>query len=215
MSRQSTIVIVDYGVGNLHSVSRVFSHCGAAVKVSEDAADIEKADALVLPGVGSFMAGMNGLAIRQLTAAVKHFALTGRPLLGICLGAQLFLETGYEFGEHQGLGLISGSVLKFHDLAAGEKIPHIGWNEIWPSSHLGIWQQTPLEHIQKNDRVYFVHSYILQPSNAENILAFSNYGGQKFCAAVRAGNIFGFQFHPEKSGQIGLSIIKDFIKLLN
>ncbi len=206
------ITIVDYGVGNLHSLRRAFQFNGAQAETSEDAEVLLVADALVLPGVGSFEAGMRGLEQRGLISAVQKFAASGKPMLGICLGAQLMLDKGYEFGEFTGLNLIAGAVMRFPELIGEEKVPHIGWNSV----RLGkgaLWKDTVLASVPEGSSLYFVHSYILAPKKAEDILALTSYGGYEFCSAVRRGNIYGCQFHPEKSGPVGLKIIKNFINL--
>jgi len=213
MTTANKIIIVDYGVGNLHSIQKAVEQFSKNAVISDDAADIESASALILPGVGAFAAGMDGLKIRGLIDPVKKFAASGGPILGICLGAQILLDKGYEFGEHEGLGLISGKVMPFPALENGEKIPEVGWNGIYPSLAEG-WNKTILKDTPNNANAYFVHSYILVPSLAENILANSKYGGLEFCSAVRKGNIYGTQFHPEKSGEVGLKIIKNFINII-
>jgi imidazole glycerol-phosphate synthase subunit HisH len=134
-------------------------------------------------------------------------------MLGICLGAQIMLTQGHEFGVYQGLDIIKGQVVHFPDLADREKVPQVGWNTIIPPGE-NTWQGTILNSFNEKDQVYFVHSYILEPESKDNILALSTYGGHKFCSAVRKGNIYGCQFHPEKSGQVGLKIIENFINLI-
>mgnify|MGYP001620139581 CR=1 FL=1 len=197
------ITIIDYGVGNLHSLRKAFGHFGVVTLVSEDADEILGSDAVVLPGVGSFEAGMRGLKTRRLVEAIKNFAKSGKPVLGICLGAQLMFTRGYEFGEFDGLDIIPGKVTHFSDLERGEKIPHIGWNKV-ASPGGEIWNQA----------FYFVHSYILKPDKNENIFGITSYGGREFCSVVKNGNIYGTQFHPEKSGVAWLKLIKSFIDLV-
>lgn len=206
------ILIVDYGVGNLYSLQKAFRRCGADAGVSENAEDIRNADALVLPGVGSFEAGMRGLKVRNLIEPVKLFAHSGKPVLGICLGAQLLLSKGFEFGEFDGLGIIPGSVKRFPDLPRETKIPHIGWNHILlPAAD--VWNKTILDNIPEDSTTYFVHSYVLNPEKPEHWFTKTIYGGYEFCSAVRKGNIYGTQFHPEKSGAVGLKIIQNFVTL--
>ncbi|QQG42894.1 MAG: imidazole glycerol phosphate synthase subunit HisH [Candidatus Giovannonibacteria bacterium] len=196
------ITIIDYGVGNLHSLRRAFKFFEIDAAISEDADEILNSDAVVLPGVGSFEAGMRGLKVRGLVDAVKEFAVSNKPMLGICLGAQILLSEGHEFGVFEGLDIIPGKVTRFPELAGGEKIPHIGWNRV--SSPGGdAW----------NKDFYFVHSYILRPEKREHIFGLTTYGGQEFCSVVKKGNIYGTQFHPERSGDAGLEIIKNFIKI--
>lgn len=213
MSNSLRIVIVDYGVGNLYSLIRAFKFFGIEVIVTEDAETLNRADGIVLPGVGSFEAGMRGLKIRGLEKKLFDIAESNKPMLGICLGAQIMLTQGHEFGIFKGLDIIKGKVIHFPGLADNEKIPHVGWNTILPYKE-DSWPGTILNSFNKNDQVYFVHSYILEPESKENILALSTYGGYTFCSAVKKGNIYGCQFHPEKSGQVGLKIIENFINLI-
>ena len=202
------IAIVDYDVGNLQSLIKAFEFCGAKVSVSEESSAIKNADAVVLPGVGSFSAGMRGLKLRGLIETVKGVAAADKPMLGICLGAQLMLSQGYEFGEFEGLGIMPGKVVRFPDLK--EKIPQIGWNGVYAST-VGSWQNSVLADLPENFNAYFVHSYILAPDSSENILGLTSYGGHEFCSIMKKGNIYASQFHPEKSGEVGLKIIKNFI----
>ncbi len=208
------IVIIDYGVGNLHSLQRALRHAGAKAVVSEDPEAAAKADALVLPGVGSFEAGMRGLAIRGLTDAVKRFAASGKPMLGICLGAQLLMSKGYEFGEHDGLGIVKGSVIRFPEKEVREKIPHIGWNTVREREKDG-WKGTIVETLHPSFDAYFVHSYLLLPDNQADSLGVTEYGGYRFSSLVKSGTIYGCQFHPEKSGVAGLALIKHFVQSIH
>ncbi|MSU55763.1 MAG: imidazole glycerol phosphate synthase subunit HisH [Candidatus Taylorbacteria bacterium] len=208
----SRITIVDYGVGNLQSLKKAFAHLGFDAIISEDAEEIRVSDAVILPGVGSFEAGMRGLKLRNLTEAVQHVAVHNRPMLGICLGAQLMLEQGHEFGVFDGLGIIEGEVVRFDADAVKEKIPEVGWNEVYPGTETS-WEGSILVPGEK-PRMYFTHSYIFKPSRKENILGLSSYGGTEFCSVIRKGNIYGCQFHPEKSGEAGLQLIRNFTQLI-
>ncbi|MFA6393934.1 MAG: imidazole glycerol phosphate synthase subunit HisH [Patescibacteria group bacterium] len=212
MSNKVKIAIVDYGVGNLYSLLRAFKFFGAEAVVFEEADGLDSCSGVVLPGVGSFPAGMRGLESRGLDKKIKEIAAADKPLLGICLGAQLMLSEGREFGVHKGLDIIKGRVARFPDLEENEKVPQIGWNTIRCQAP-GDWSKTILDSFNEKDQVYFVHSYILEPELKENVLALSDYGGHAFCSAIRNGNIFGCQFHPEKSGRAGLKIIENFINL--
>lgn len=211
-SGSKKITVVDYGVGNLQSINKALQACGVAAEITEEAEKIKSAQAIILPGVGSFEAGMRGLKLRGLEEALRDVVRKNIPILGICLGAQLLLSKGFEFGEHAGLGIIPGQVIPFPVLAEKEKIPQIGWNKIRPPKSV-LWQDTILKN-QEEKEVYFVHSYILKPQDEVDCLATTVYGGHEFCSAVKRGNIYGCQFHPEKSGLVGLSIINNFVKMI-
>lgn len=207
------IALVDYGLGNLYSILRAMCCFDVDVIVTEEAEEIEKADGILLPGVGAFTAGMKGLELRGLAGAIKKAAKQNKPMLGICLGAQLMLTEGHEFGRRSGLDIIKGKVIRFPFLEKPEKIPHVGWNKIAPSV-ASAWRGTIFNSLGADDQMYFVHSYIMQPAKKAEILAVTSYGDYKFCSAIRKGNIYGCQFHPEKSGQVGLKIISQFIKIV-
>lgn len=211
MKSKPKIAIVDYGVGNLRSLIRAFIHFGAEVEITEEADRIAASDAVVLPGDGAFKAGMDGLKLRNLTDVVLTFAKNGKPVFGICLGAQILLSDGYEFGHYKGLNLIPGKVVKF-PRGLGEKIPQIGWNELLFRTGKR-WRGTILDNVSPKSNVYFIHSYIMEPDAREDILAVSKYGKCEFASVISRGNIWGCQFHPEKSGPVGLSIIGNFIKI--
>lgn len=204
------VTIIDYGVGNLGSLKKALGALGVGAVFSEDAKEIQNAETVILPGVGAFASGMRGLEVRGLTRVVQEFARSGKPLLGICLGAQILLSKGCEFGEHEGLGIIPGSVARFPDLPEKEKIPHIGWNRVYSKD--ADWSGGIFRSFTAPFEAYFVHSYILVPEADEDRLGMTTYGGFEFCSAVKKGNVYGTQFHPEKSGEAGLQIIKDFIR---
>lgn len=210
------VVIVDYGMGNLLSVQRAFEYCGAKVKIASLPAQVEQAQYLVLPGVGAFADGMRELERRGLVGAIKTFVKTGRPFLGICLGMQMMLETGEEFGVYGGLALIPGKVVMIPKNSPDgvlHKIPHIGWNGLLPANNNTGWDNTILNGILPGESVYFVHSFSAVPVNPQNDLAGCLYNGLRLCAVVRSGNVYGCQFHPEKSSSVGLRIIKNFLKI--
>jgi len=212
MKKSPKIAVIDYGLSNLYSISKALARFTDKVFITDELSGLNSADAVVLPGVGAFEEGMKGLEARGLTEGIKKFAISGRPILGICLGAQLLLSKGYEFGVFDGLDLIKGEVVKFPE-AVKEKIPHIGWNEIYPPES-GQWNKTIFDFSGKKANMYFIHSYIMKPEKSENILALTSYAGFEFCSAIRQKNIYGCQFHPEKSAEQGLGIIKNFVGLV-
>ena len=201
------IAIVDYGVGNLFSLESSFAAIGAPVVVTGDAAVLRDAERIVLPGVGAFGDAADKLRATGLDAAVKAEAAAGKPLLGICLGMQLLFDKSFEYGEHAGLGLIPGAVRSISEvIPADYKIPHIGWNAL-------IYKKpTPLFRcIREGDCVYFVHSFAAMDC-ADSVVATAEYGPE-LTAAVQKENVFGCQFHPEKSGKVGLNILKAFCEV--
>jgi glutamine amidotransferase len=209
------ITVIDYGVGNIFSVSRAFEHCGARVNLTSIPNEIATAEHVVLPGVGAFADGMAALRERGLIAPIRQFARTGRPFLGVCLGMQMLFDTSEEFGTHEGLGLIHGKVMAIPTSARDgrpHKVPHIGWNELVPPPNRD-WTGSILDHLPVDASAYFVHSFQAIPDNPDERLADCNYNGMTICAAVQSGSINGCQFHPEKSAAVGLQCIENFIKL--
>lgn len=199
------VAIIDYGVGNLFSLKSSLDAIGADVVVTSDAEVIRTADHILLPGVGAFEDAANKLRETGLDAVVIEEANKGKPLLGICLGMQMLFDKSLEYGEHKGLGLIPGEVRPIAEkIPAGLKIPQIGWNA------LRITKETPLfKYIKNGDHVYFVHSYAAMQCE-ESVIADTEYGAY-LTAAVARDNVFGCQFHPEKSGDVGLSILRAFV----
>lgn len=203
------IVIVDYGMGNLRSVEKGFERFGFDVKVTDNPKEVKNADKLVLPGVGAFKDAMDGLRQRGLIEPIVEWIRSGKPFLGICLGLQLLFSKGYEDGEHAGFGIIPGKVIRFNfseNKANGKlKIPHIGWNQI-----IFRKENNPiLKGVPNNAYMYFVHSYYVCPED-ESVIATETEYGTRFTSMVWHKNIFATQFHPEKSQQYGLIIIKNF-----
>lgn len=198
------IAVVDYGVGNLFSLCSSLDMIGAESVVSSDADLIRRADKIILPGVGAFSDAKEKLFSTGLGEVVKEEASRGKPILGICLGMQMLFERSYEYGVHEGLGLLHGEVVGMEGrIAEGLKIPHIGWNS------LSIKASHPIfKYVKEGDFVYFVHSYFASGCE-DSLLATTEYGAQ-ITAAVARGNVTGTQFHPEKSGEVGLSILRAF-----
>lgn len=215
-SVRKTISIIDYGVGNIMSVISAFQKVGCDVKIVSTPEEIAQAQSLVLPGVGAFGEGMKNLEKRNLIPAIKQHISKGKPLLGICLGAQLLMTESEEFGKHQGLDIIKGKVVGFRNPQEanipGYRVPHIMWNQI--SHPKGkTWNESILSEIHNTFKAYFIHSFYIVPEEKDVILAKANYGNQEFCAAFKKGNVYGCQFHPEKSGEGGLQIIGAFAQL--
>ncbi|MFI3170154.1 MAG: imidazole glycerol phosphate synthase subunit HisH [Faecalibacterium sp.] len=221
------ITIINYGLSNLLSVERAFLHFGADVEITSDPAVVAAACALVLPGVGAFEDGMKGLDSLGLTDAIKAAAAKGVPLLGICLGMQMLFDESDEFGLHTGLGLIPGRVEKILPQTvdgAPQRVPNIGWNALTPAGNAiaavaGFdaapisFDGTALANVPEGGECYFVHSFEAKPTSNADRLADTLYGGRRVCAAAQKGNVLGTQFHPEKSGPVGLSIIKKYLAL--
>jgi len=212
--KRPEVTVIDYGVGNLLSVRRGLEQCGAEVAVSSDPDDILSAPRVVLPGVGAFANGMQELSARGLDEVVKKVARSGTPLLGICLGMQMLLNNSEEFGVTAGLGLIAGTVVPVPSIAAdrsSQKIPHIGWSELTPSEGRDGWGGTILSTVEPGEAVYFVHSFMAAPASAAHRIADCLYGGRRISAAIATENVFGCQFHPEKSGEVGLRVLRQFL----
>ncbi len=208
-----TVAIIDYGMGNIFSLKNAIESFGAKTIVAAEAKEIKMADGIILPGVGAFSDGMRGIKERGFEEAIKLEILKGKPLFGICLGMQILMEEGEEFGKHSGLGLIGGKVAplpKPGDKKSSYKIPHVGWNNISVKKGTEIFNG-----ISEKDCFYFDHSYAAIPADPENIIATTPHGDGFFCSAVEKNNVYGFQFHPEKSGAAGLQCIKNMINLID
>ncbi|MBU0633653.1 MAG: imidazole glycerol phosphate synthase subunit HisH [Candidatus Omnitrophica bacterium] len=204
------IALIDYKMGNLRSVAKALEAVGAEVTVTHEPAKLRRAQALVLPGVGAFSAGMSNLRKMKLITPIKEAIRAGKPFLGICLGAQLLFTESEEHGRHLGLGIIPGRVVKFRSAL---KIPHMGWNTITKvTSHKSQDISGLLNNIPDGAYFYFVHSYYVKPKKKDMVLALSEYG-QKFAAVVGKDNTFGIQFHPEKSSELGLKILENFCRI--
>ena len=197
------IGIIDYHLNNLRSVQKAFEKVGVQSFVSDTTSELQKAERLVLPGVGAFGQAMENIRTLGLDTMLNNHARAGRPLLGICLGMQLLFTKSYELGEYEGLGLVSGEVKLF---PGSVKVPHMGWNQI------EIVQQSPiLKNVQEKSFVYFVHSYFVEPK--ENVTLSRTEYGNRFPSIIQQKNIYGIQFHPEKSQATGLQLLKNFSEL--
>lgn len=210
------VTVIDYGLSNLLSVRHALEHFGAEVELTGDPAAVLAAKALVLPGVGAFRDGMQGLERLGLIEPIRQKAAAGTPLLGICLGMQMLFDQSEEFGAWRGLGLIPGRVVRIPSTAADgthQKVPHIGWEGLLPAGGRANFAGTVLAGIRPGDECYFIHSYEAKPDADADRLADAMYGGRRVCAAVARGKVIGTQFHPEKSGPVGLSIVEGYLKL--
>lgn len=199
------ITVIDYGMGNLHSVCNALDAVQAAYQVSQDPSALSAADGLILPGVGAFRDCMRNLKQAGLIEAIKEQAHAGKPLLGICLGMQVLFEKGYEVEESEGLGLLQGEVVRMQD--PDVKIPHIGWNRL---EHA---QADAIVRAEEQPFVYYVHSFYAQKFLPQDLIAYSVYGQMKIPGYVRHGNVLGMQYHPEKSGRDGLRMLARFVAL--
>ena len=200
------ITVVDYGVGNLHSVAKALEKVGAETRVTSDWRDVEKSDGVVLPGVGAFKDSMDAMHRSDLAKAIKGFINSGKPFLGVCVGLQMLFSESEEFGKSKGLNVFAGKVVKFNQ---GQKVPHMGWNQIQIKK-----QGNPLlKGLKDGDFLYFVHSFYVVPENS-NITATSTDYGLDFTSMVWEKNVFGTQFHPEKSQGVGLKIYENFKELV-
>ena len=209
------VVIIDYNLGNLFSVKQACDTVGINAKISSSKKDIDEADALILPGVGAFNEAMQNLSDLDIIHAMKNNINSGKPIFGVCLGLQLLFTSSEEFGSGNGLDLISGIIKKFPTSFNENKIrvPQIAWNKIYgPNKN---WVDSPLVGINQRDFMYFVHSYYVEPKDELCILTQTNYEGLEYCSAILKDNIFATQFHPEKSGQKGVSIYKNWATLNN
>lgn len=214
---QHSVTIVDYGMCNLLNVARAFEHCGAQVTVTENPKAVGTTSRLVVPGVGAFSDSMKEVTDRGFGDAIKAFAQTGRPMFGICVGMQMLFDASEEFGEHAGLGILPGRVKAVPSFAQNgkpQRVPHIGWNHLVEPEGGREWRSTLLDPmLGSQPAVYFVHSFSAVPAQSTDRLADCIYGGYRICAAVQRDNLMASQFHPERSGEIGLAMIRQFLSM--
>lgn len=213
MSVSKQVTLIDYGAGNLLNVQRAFEHLAVDVKIATTAEEVFKAERIVFPGVGAFPEAMQQLQSQELVEAIKESALE-KPFLGICLGMQMMLDSSDEFGLTNGLGLIPGQVKKLPGFSTDNvkmTIPHMGWSKIRAS--LTDWQNSPFSDIPEENAFYFVHSFYADVKNAKDQLAVFDFGGHAITAAIQKDNLIGCQFHPEKSGELGLKIIQSYLQI--
>jgi glutamine amidotransferase len=209
------VTIIDYGMGNILSLQRALRHVGATTLLSEDEFAISNAERLVLPGVGAFGRGIEEIKRRGIDHAINKYLISERPFLGICLGMQLLLTESFEFGHHKGLNIFPGKVIRLHKSESDQqlKIPQIGWNMLLkPSTRDHVqWSIGILNTISERDYMYFVHSFACYPNSSSIIIAETEYGRDCFCSVLGSGNVYGCQFHPERSGEKGLKILNNFV----
>ena len=208
------ITIIDYGCGNILNLIRALKFLGYDVETTHESKRIINSSHVILPGVGAFENAMKQLEKYDLQKSILEYAQSNRPLLGICLGMQILLTTGHEFGVHNGLGLIEGEVVKISNEKNKEiKIPHVGWNDIFPNKDQKEWKNKILGNSLIGKSFYFVHSYICLTKKIEATIAVCNYSGISIPAVIATGNIYGCQFHPEKSTNSGLNVLKNFCEI--
>lgn len=208
----TVIALVDYDIGNIRSIQNALISQGAEVVITKDKDKLLSADGVILPGVGSFRHGMEKLQESGLDEILSGYIKTQKPLLGICLGMQLLFSKSSEFGETEGLGFIPGMVKKLQvNCECDFKLPHVNWKSIIPANTK--WKGSILRGIEAGANVYFVHSYAAYPASYEDVLSETEYSKNNFCSSVRHGNVYGCQFHPEKSGVVGLKIVNNFIEI--
>lgn len=214
MTAAARVAIVDYGVGNLFSVRQALLHAGLDAEISADRRAIAGAHGIVLPGIGAFGDAMDALRSLDLVDVLRGAAADGTPLIGVCLGEQLLMSESEEFGRHEGLGIVPGTVRRFPTGMRGEgrrnplKVPQVGWNTLRPPSGRS-WSATALDGLGSGDHVYFVHSFHVIPDDPAVVLSETTYGDITYASAIAAANVTAFQFHPERSGAVGLRIYEN------
>jgi len=213
------VAIVDYGLGNLFSVKHACEYVGLEASVTDRADEIRNADAVILPGVGAFGSAMEALRRLDLVEVLRKLADSKMPLIGICLGMQLLMDESFEFGQHPGLGIIPGKVVRFENPMLSDKVlkvPQVSWNRMWkpPSSGGDPWGGTLMEGMEDGVYMYFVHSFYVIPKDFAVTLAVTRYGNVEFCSALRYGRVFAFQCHPERSAAQGLKVYRNLASML-
>lgn len=218
------VAIVDYGLGNLFSIRHACERAGLQTIISSSPREISATDAVILPGVGAFGDAMQSLAKLDLVSCLQDIASSPKPLVGICLGMQLMLTEGHEFGTHRGLGIIEGEVVRLEEPVDGKrsfKIPQIGWNQIHLTGYNYTvggpetnWKSPMLAGVPDMEYMYFSHSFYAKPTNSNVVVSTTRYGTTEFCSSIRLGSIFAYQFHPERSGSSGLRIYENLAEMI-
>ena len=217
------VAIVDYGLGNLYSVQQACAQVDLHAEITSSKINILEADAVILPGVGAFQNAMATLHDLDLVGPLRDIAASPKPLIGICLGIQLLMSESYEFGWHQGLGIIEGTVIRFDNPTEDGrvlKVPQIGWNRIHGAApgedpQEPQWADSLLQGLHEGEYMYFVHSYIVQPQDPDVILSISRYGDVEFCSSLRCRNVSACQFHPERSGRSGIEVYHNIARIIS
>lgn len=211
--RKAKIAIIDYDAGNLYSVLHACNFVGLDAEISSDPKVLASADGAILPGVGAFGEAMNNLKKLKLVEPIKEFITSGKAFMGICLGFQLLFSESEEFGHFKGLDIVSGKVVRFPNDNKGKliRVPQIGWNAIGAKDKK-VWQNSYLKNVKEGAFMYFVHSYYCVPKDKKDVLSLTNYEGIEYASAIKKGNLYAFQFHPEKSGKEGIKIYQEFAK---
>ena len=204
------IAIIDYQLSNLFSVKHAFDYLKINSEITSDKSTLSRVDAAILPGVGAFGDAMDNLKKLDLIDPIKEFIRSGKPFMGVCLGMQLLFSESEEFGIHQGLNIVKGKVKKFSNADKPIKVPQIGWNQILKADN--NWNNSPLESIKSGEFMYFVHSYYVVPKDPSVILSETIYEDIGYCSSILKDNVFAAQFHPEKSGQEGIKIYRDWLR---
>jgi len=204
------IAILNYGIGNVKSIYNALAQINARPILTNRVEEIREADGVILPGVGAFASGMENLAKYELEGPISDYVQTGKPFLGICLGMQMLMDESEEFGHTRGLGLVNGKVIRLKVTHA--RLPHVGWSKIEQPAHRP-WSDTIFQDIKTNTNLYFVHSFAVHPKNTKDVLSLTTYDDNTYCSAFGKDNVYGVQFHPEKSADMGLKILKNFINL--
>jgi glutamine amidotransferase len=215
MPERPRVAVVDFGLGNIFSVLRACEIAGAAARITSSPAEVLAADGVILPGVGAFRDAMAALDAAGLSDALRSAAKEDKPLFGVCLGLQLLMDESSEFGRHKGLGIIPGRVVRFPERDGADvlKVPHIGWSKVRAAAP-ERFKETPLASLPDGVRMYFVHSYYVEPAEPSLAVSRSQYGSTDFCSSLASGRIFACQFHPERSGPNGLAVYKNWISKL-
>tara|TARA_B110000196_G_C21051118_1_gene617432 strand:- start:312 stop:974 length:663 start_codon:yes stop_codon:yes gene_type:complete len=207
------IAIIDYKLSNLYSVKNALSHFDINVQITDEKNEILNADAAILPGVGSFGEAMSSMSKMDLVLPIQDFINSGKPFLGICLGLQLLFTESEEFGDNKGLNLIDGQVLDFKKNIKIKKTPHVGWNKVYKNNNSNSQVPTEFDYVKNEEYFYFVHSFYVKPNDENIVLTKTIYDEFEYTSSIKYENVLATQFHPEKSGEVGLSVLRKFLEM--